>query len=302
MLVSGWQFRLSLVLVFVIGMAGALATALLADNAATKPRADAKSKTVFFDDFSGKTLDRSKWTVRITGPTYNNEQQAYVDSADTIYIAHGEEAAGAENGALVIQPRFRRGFVTPEGKKFDFISGRLDTQGKFEFANGTASARMKLPAGSGLWPAFWALGNGGWPDTGEIDIMENVGEPDWTSVALHGPGYSGETPLVNKVYFPLEKDATNWHVYSVDWTPQGFVFKVDDQVMYRATRPMVEHYGRWAYDNPKFLILNLALGGAYPEKTNRVKKPYPGMPQSTVDDIKANKLKVLVDWVRVTKN
>jgi beta-glucanase (GH16 family) len=132
--------------------------------------------------------------------------------------------------------------------------------------------------------------------------MENVGEPDWTSVALHGPGYSGETPLVNKVYFPPPKDATAWHVYAVDWTPRGFVFKVDGAVVYRATRPMVEHYGRWAYDNPKYLILNLALGGAYPVKTNRVTKPYPGIPEATVDQIKANKVRVLVDWVRVTKN
>jgi len=265
-------------------------------------RAKAEPETVFFDDFSGKELDRSKWSVRITGSTVNNEQQAYVDSTDTLSIAHGDEAAGAANGALVIQARYKPGFTTPEGRKFDFISGRLDTRGKFEFTNGTAAARMKLPDGPGFWPAFWALGNGPWPATGEIDIMESVGEPDWTSVALHGPGYSGETPLVNKVYFPKDKDATNWHVYSVDWTQSGFVFKVDDTIMYRATRPMIEHYGRWAYDNPKFLILNLALGGAYPVKTNMVKKPYPGIPESTFDAIKAGKGKVLVDWVRVTKN
>src|SRR5258708_16026206 len=127
-----------------------------------------------------------------------------------------------------------------------------------EFLYGSAAARIKLPAGPGLWPAFWALGSSKtWPDSGEIDIMEYIGEADWTSVALHGPGYSGETPLVNKVYFPRGKDATDWHVYSVDWTPSGFVFKVDDVIMYRATRPMIEHYGHWAYDNPKLLIVNL---------------------------------------------
>src|SRR5205807_1511303 len=152
-----------------------------------------------------------------------------------------------------------------------------------EFTYGTAAARMKLPAGSGFWPAFWALGNGDWPDTGEIDVMENVGEPDWFSVALHGPRYSGETPLVNRHYFPAGKDATEWHVYSVDWTKDSLLFRVDGLLVYRATRPMVEHFGRWAYDNPKYLILNLALGGAYPIKTNGVKSPYPGIPQSTVD-------------------
>jgi beta-glucanase (GH16 family) len=256
---------------------------------------------MFFDDFAGPRLDRSKWNVVVPNWTVNDEQQAYVDSPETIYIAQGDAAEGARNGALVIQPRFRPGFVTRAGKKFDFISGRIDTKGKMDFSYCTASARIKMSAGPGLWPAFWALGNGDWPATGEIDIMENVGESDWTGVALHGPGYSGETPLVNKVYFPPKQDATTWHVYSVDWTPKGFVFKVDDAVMYRATRPMVEHYGRWAYDNPKYLILNLALGGAYPVKTSGVKTPYPGIPAATVELIKANKLKFMVDWVRVTR-
>lgn len=262
----------------------------------------ANSDTVFFEDFSGPKLDRSKWNVITTGWTVNNEQQAYVDSTATIYIARGAEAGGAANGALVLQPRFSAEFKTPEGKKFDFISGRIDTRKKVEFTNGTAAARIKMSGGSGLWPAFWAMGNGKWPDTGEIDIMEYVGETDWTSVALHGPGYSGETPLVNKVYFPSDNDATKWHVYSVDWSQDGLVFKVDDVIMYRATRPMVEHYGRWAFDNPKYLILNFALGGAYPIKTNGVKLPYPGIPDSTVNLIKANQSKMLVDWVLVTKH
>jgi beta-glucanase (GH16 family) len=289
------------VLATLAGMTIAVQCSPVAGNSSASLEREDEPKTVFFDDFSGEALDRSKWTVRVTGMTVNNEQQAYVDSPDTLYVVHGDEAAGAANGALVIQPRFRPQFVTPQGKKFDFISGRIDTQKKFEFAYGTASARIKLPAGSGLWPAFWALGNGRWPDTGEIDIMEYVGEPDWTSVALHGPRYSGETPLVNKAFFQPNQDATAWHIYSVDWTPSGFLFRVDGNIIYRATRPMIEHYGKWAYDNPKFLILNLALGGAYPEKTNRVKKPYPGMPQETVDQIQADKLRVLVDWVRVTK-
>ena len=83
---------------------------------------------------------------------------------------------------------------------------------------------MKLAAGAGLWPAFWALGDGRWPDTGEIDIMENVGESAWTSVALHGPGYFGDTPLVRRV--PAQ-DVSAWHVYSVDWTEDTLVFRVD---------------------------------------------------------------------------
>jgi beta-glucanase (GH16 family) len=257
---------------------------------------------VFFDDFTGPTLDRSKWNVEVRGTTVNDEQQAYVDSPETVAIVRGSEAEGASNGALAIRPRYRPGFTVPEGRTFDFISGHVHTRGKMEFAFGTASARMKLPAGSGLWPAFWALGTGDWPDTGEIDIMENVGEPDWASVALHGPGYSGDTPLFNRLYFPAGRDATAWHVYSVDWTRDGLVFRIDDAVVYRATRPMIEHYGRWAYDNPKYLIVNLALGGAYPLKTNGVRSPYLGMPESTVQLIRADRVEVLVDWVRVTRD
>jgi beta-glucanase (GH16 family) len=266
------------------------------------PTASTKQQVIFFDDFSGDKLDRSKWNVIVTGMWVNEECQAYVDSPETLYISHGPEAAGAQNGVLVIQPKYRPGFVTADKQKFDFISGRIDTRGKFDFAYGTATARMKLPAGPGFWPAFWALGNGDWPATGEIDVMENVGEPDWTSVALHGPGYSGETPLVNRAYFHDKKDATDWHVYSVDWSPQAFLFKVDGVLIYRVTRPMVENFGRWAYDNPKHLLVNLALGGAYPKKTNGVKGRHPGLPESTIQLIKDGKAKVLVDWVKVTKN
>ncbi len=261
-----------------------------------------KPEVVFFDDFAGPTLDRSKWNVVVTGRTVNNEQQAYVDSTDTISPVHGAEAEGAANGALVLHPRYRPGFVTPQGKKFDFISGRMDTRGKVEFTYGTVAARLKLTAGSGLWPAFWALGTGKWPDTGEIDIMENVGPSDWVSAALHGPGYFGNTPLTKRTPLPPDKDITVWHVYSVDWKPDELVFKIDDKEVYRVTRAMVEHYGPWAYDNPKFLILNFALGGGYPEGVNKVSSPYPGLPDTTVQLIKDGKARMLVDWVRVTKS
>lgn len=259
-------------------------------------------EVIFFDDFSGNALDRSKWNVVITGGVVNNEQQAYVDSAATIYLAQGAAAEGADNGALVLHPRYAPGFVTKDGKTFDFISGRINTRGKVEFTYGTAAARIKMTEGAGLWPAWWLLGNGRWPESGEIDIMEYVGERDWTGVAVHGPGYSGETPLVNKHFFTPDNDATGWHVYSVDWTKDAILFKIDGRLIYRAARPMVEHYGKWTFDNPKYMILNFALGGAYPFKTNGVKEPYHGIPASTVNLIKDGKSKMLVDWVRVTRS
>ncbi len=259
--------------------------------------------TVFFDDFTSGQLDRSKWNVEITGRHVNDEQQAYVDSPETLYLLPGKETPGAENGALVIHPRYRPGFATPEGKTFDFISGRINTREKVEFRYGSAAARIKLPAGPGLWPAFWALGSATtWPDSGEIDIMEYVGETDWTSVALHGPGYSGETALVNKSYLPAGRDATDWHIYSVDWTTENLNFKVDEELIYCATRSMVELHGPWTFDNNKFLILNFALGGIYPFNTNGVQFPYYGMPEPTAQLVKHDQARMMIDWVKITKS
>jgi beta-glucanase (GH16 family) len=255
----------------------------------------------FFDDFSSPELDRTKWTPEVWGHTVNDEQQAYIDSPEVIAIVRGDAAAGAEDGALAITARYRAGFTAEKtGRTFDFVSGRLITRGKFEFAYGTAAARIKLPAGAGLWPAFWILGTGNWPDTGEIDVMENVGDPAWVSAALHGPGYSGDTPLVSRFNLPTGQDATGWHVYSVTWTPDTIEFRVDDAAIYRVTRAMVEKYGRWAFDNRKYLILNLALGGNYPRSVNKADAPYRGLPAVTVDAIQNGRARVLVDWVRVT--
>src|SRR5258706_11300502 len=260
-------------------------------------------ETIFFDDFTSGELDLSRWNVYITGQYFNDEQQAYVNSPETVYILPGKEIPGAENGVLVLHPRYRPGFVTADGKTFDFISGRINTREKMEFLYGSAAARIKLPAGPGLWPAFWALGSSKtWPDSGEIDIMEYIGETDWTSVALHGPGYSGETALVNKIYFPPGRDATDWHIYSVDWTPESLIFKVDGGLIYCATRLTVESHGPWALDNNKYLILNFALGGIYPFTVNGAQLPYYGMPKPATQLVKDDQARMMIDWVKLTRD
>jgi len=261
-----------------------------------------KTDTVFFEDFNSETLDRTKWNVEVTGHTVNNEQQAYIDSSAVLYIAHGKDAEGAKNGALVIKAIYHPGYTSKELKKYDFLSGRINTRKKMEFTYGTASARMKIASGAGMWPAFWALGNGKWPDCGEIDMMETVGDSSWVSNAMHGPNYFGNTPLAYRYFFPANTNVDQWHIYSVDWTPDQLIFKTDDKVTYTVTRAMVEKYGRWAFDNAKFIILNFALGGGYPGGVNKIKSPYYGISQATVDKIKAGQAKVLVDWVLVTKN
>lgn len=281
--------------------AAALATGHLpaAATTADDDAPDAAQRSLIFaDEFDGTQLDPGKWGA--VGPDFwvNDEQQAYVE--DPAVIALVRDVPGAEDGAaLMLRPQYRPGVDPNPQRRADFLSGRIETKGRFDFTHGRAEARIRMPDAEGVWPAFWLLGNGKWPDTGEIDIMEYVGEKDWVGVALHGPGYSGETPLVNKYFFPIGLDVTDWHNYAVEWSAEAILFEVDGQPIYRVTRPMVEHFGRWSFDNPKHIILNFALGGAYPLKTNGVKRPYPGLPQETVERIKAGELAMLVDWVRV---
>jgi beta-glucanase (GH16 family) len=254
---------------------------------------------IFFDDFNAPILDRAKWNVVVTGEVFNKEQQAYIDSPDTIYTLPGQVEDA--DGVLVIQPRWRPNFFTKDGQQFDFVSGRIDTSRKVELTYGNISARIKLPAGLGLWPAFWMKGQGKWPECGEIDIMESVGEPEWTNAAIHGTGYSGDHALVNNYYFSKDNDATAWHIYSVDVNPTDeLVFKVDEVVIYRVTRSMVEYFGPWAFRSPKYVILNVALGGIYPFKIYGVRQPYYGLPAHTVQAIQNNHVRMLVDWVKVT--
>lgn len=278
----------------------ALAAPALAACLAATPTAahEPTGRTLLWsDEFNEAELDRDNWNVIGTDFWVNNEQQAYVDAPEVLSIV--DDAEGADGGVLMLRPVFAPGIDPHPERKADFLSGRVETQGKFDFTHGRAEARIKMPDAEGVWPAWWLLGNDQWPDTGEIDIMEYVGEKDWIGVALHGPGYSGETPLVNKYFFAEGEDVTDWHVYAVEWRKDELLFQVDGRTVYRVTRPMVEHYGEWSYDNPKYLILNFALGGAYPFKTNGVEEPYNGLPQATVDKIKAGDVAMLVDWVRV---
>ena len=251
---------------------------------------------IFFDDFTACELDRSKWNVRTTGRVYNQEQQAYVDSPETIYIDHQSDEG---NGLLVIHPRYRSGFVTPDGKRFNFISGRIDSREKMVCQYGIISARIRLATATGVWPAFWMNGSGVWPVSGEIDIMENAGDPTWVNAAIHGPGYSGEKGPVERYRFPPGDGATRWHVYSVEWTPDCLSFKVDDTVFFSAPRSRIELLGPWRFNNQKHILLNVALGGIYPFYVNSIREPHFGLPDETVQLIRQDEIKMLVDWVKV---
>ena len=254
-------------------------------------------RLIFSDEFSGYSLDPTKWNVVGMDFWVNEEEQAYVNSPDTIQFAQGLE--GADGGALVLRPIYRPRVDTNEERDADFLSGRVNTRGNFEFIYGRAEARIRLPDAPGVWPAFWLLADAPWPSEGEIDIMEYVGEAVWTGVALHGPGYSGDMGIADRQYFPEGTDVTDWHVYAAEWTPQGVEFFVDDRLTFRVPKTNVEFFGEWVFDNPQFVVLNFAVGGIYPKKINGIEEPYVGMPQETADRIAAGELAMEVDWVRV---
>ena len=258
---------------------------------------------IFADEFNDGALDRESWNVRGPDLWVNNELQAYIDSPDTIQFLPAGAVEGADGGVLQLRALAQpEGYETPTGRMANFVSGRINTRDRVEFTYGRVEARMRLPDLEGVWPAFWMLGGDRrWPESGEIDIMEYVGETDWVGVALHGPGYSGETPIVNKYFFDEGEDVTSWHVYAVEWTADSIEFRIDDRLIYRATRPMVEYYGEWRFDTPKYLILNLAIGGVYPAKTNGIEEPFYGLPEDTASHIAEHGAAIQVDWVRVTQ-
>jgi beta-glucanase (GH16 family) len=162
-----------------------------------------------------------------------------------------------------------------------------------------------MPDAVGVWPAFWMLGNGEWPGTGEIDIMENIGYANWVSGALHGPYYYGGSSIGGQHDLPSGTVA-DWHEYTIEWDPTYVKWYIDNTMMRTVTRADVEARGQWVYDNPKFILLNLALGGDYPQGYNGCNgSPLPagcfayGLKQTTVDNIIAGLGVVEVDYVQV---
>lgn len=254
---------------------------------------------VFADNFVSEALDEAKWNIHVSSRQKNFEEQTYINAEETVYILQKDGSLDFNGHALALHPRYRPDYQTADGKAYDFISGRVDTIEKFNFTYGLISARMKLPSGQGLWPALWLLGSDKWPECGEIDIMENVGDPIWFSSGVHGPGYSGDAGLINSYYLSEMEDSTSWHVYSAAWSPDKIDFYFDDILVNRLTKPMVNYYGQWAFDNRKHIIINFAIGGNYPHKINGNRSPYFGLPQKTVDEIKKDRIRFLVDWIKV---
>lgn len=237
----------------------------------TTPDPTEPLELVFSDEFdgpAGSTPDASRWTSD-PGTAQNNELQVYTQDANTRMDG---------NGNLVIEARREEtpGTTCPVdplsgSTTCQYTSGRINTYGTFDFTYGRVEARIQLPSGQGLWPAFWMLGSSfyddgrPWPYTGEIDIMEHVGlEPNVVHSTLHAPAYFGAGGYGDS--FDLGEPANaDFHTFALDWDSQGMVFTVDDQVVHTVDREELETtVGPWVFDNDFFLILNTAVGGDWP--------------------------------------
>jgi len=226
-----------------------------------------------FDGSAGQLPNASNWNFDI-GTDWGNRQLEY----DT---DRAENASVDGNGNLAIVAR-RESFAGSP-----FTSARITTKGKFDQAYGRFEARIKMPWGPGIWPAFWLLGSNidevSWPQCGEIDIMEYRGQqPNLIHGSVHGPGYSGGAAITKSFGFEKDRFDTDFHIFAVEWGVDYINFFVDDTV-YKSITP-ADVTGEWVYDHSFHIILNLAVGG-----------DYVGFPTSETIFPQT----MLVDWVRV---
>ena len=207
-----------------------------------------------FDGAAGSAPNGANWNQETGGGGWgNNELQVYTSSRDN--------SALDGNGNLVITAR-------SDGNG-GYTSARLTTANKVEPQYGRLEARIKIPRGQGIWPAFWMLGGQfpgtPWPSSGEIDIMENIGrEPHLVHGTLHGPGYSGATPITGAYNHPQGwAFADTFHTFGIDWRPDSITWTVDG-VAYQTFTPANTGGDPWVFNQPFFFILNVAVGGNWP--------------------------------------
>ena len=240
------------------------------------------------DEFNYEELDLTKWNKLNWKPGWvNNELQAYTDRDTNIFL---------ENGHLVLQGNIEPGYSGTDyvGNNYvaDYTSGRVNTDDKFSTTYGRFDIKAKLPAGKGSWPAIWMLGESissiGWPQCGEIDIMEHVG---YDQGLVHG---SIHTQDYNHMYGTQKSgskyvdDITDaFHVYSLEWSPFYLRYLIDNEPFFFVYNDSNGDFGKWPFNDPHYLILNLAIGGDWGGVQGVSASAFP--------------MKMYIDYVRVYK-
>ena len=240
------------------------------------------------DEFNDEELDLTKWNKLNWRPGWvNNELQAYTDRDTNIFL---------ENGHLVLQGNIEPSYSGTDyvGNNYvaDYTSGRVNTDDKFSTTYGRFDIKAKLPAGKGSWPAIWMLGESissiGWPQCGEIDIMEHVG---YDQGLVHG---SIHTQDYNHMYGTQKSgskyvdDVTDaFHVYSLEWSPFYLWYLIDNEPFFFVYNDSNGDFGKWPFNDPHYLILNLAIGGDWGGVQGVSASAFP--------------MKMYVDYVRVYK-
>ncbi|MBP6821664.1 MAG: glycoside hydrolase family 16 protein [Acidobacteria bacterium] len=247
----------------------AIAASLMTSSARTAKPETQKQTLAWGDEFdgtAGSAPDQAKWAYDLgIGPGRdgwgNNELQTYTNRTENAYL-DGE-------GHLVIKA-IRENFTGADGATRAYTSARLVTRGKFEPTYGRIEARIKVPFGQGLWPAFWMLGSNitsvGWPACGEIDVMENIGrEPSTVYGTIHGPGYSGAQGLSDSLtLLDGKRYADDFHTFEVEWNPRDISFYIDGLHYHTRKSPEFSGNRQWVFDHPFYLLLNVAVGGNWP--------------------------------------
>jgi beta-glucanase (GH16 family) len=256
---------------------GKTITVTLLDNGQPDPGASGWTALAWSDEFSGTNgaaPNPANWKYDLGGGGWgNNEWQYYTDSRDN--------SALDGSGNLVISALTNTNPAnictaaspTGPGGPCYATSARLLTAGKQEFTYGRMEARLQIPKGQGIWPAFWMLGNdifttAPWPQSGEIDIMENigkVGEQSKVYGTIHGPGYSGGSGIGRSYDVSPTILADDFHIFRVDWEPTQIRWYLDSYNYFTATTSMVVPTNTWVFDHPFFFILNVAVGGNWPQ-------------------------------------
>ena len=239
-----------------------------------------------FNGADGSAVDPAKWIHDVGGNGWGNQElEYYTDGSDNAVIQAGNLVITATTAGAAAHT-----CSYSSNKTCAYTSARLLTKGKFSQKYGRIEARVQIPEGQGIWPAFWMLGanidSAGWPACGEIDIMENVGnEPSINHGSLHMPatGTTNDSELTAMTALPGgAKLGDAFHTYAIEWSATAIKFYLDD-VLYETQTPQTATGRTWAFDQPFFIILNVAVGGQWPgtPDTNTV------FPQT-----------MKVDWVR----